>query len=552
MTQFDERYSCDSIEGPEEAGATARDDHTHANAQIDGIVTDAMEVLIRVIDPEVVAELSAYPEGRARNEFARSALRVGVLAIRQAEGEIDAGAVRQESDRLLAQLGQMLSKHQQSVTLQLTGTLQEYFDPASGKFHERVERLVRQDGDLEQVLRRQIGEEGSELAKTLTNYLGEHSPLMKQLNPEESNGFLVTLAGAVERTVSDQRERILREFSLDNQEGALSRLVAELVQHHGKLGEALQDQIGDVVDEFSLDNEDSALSRLVRRVESAQRQISSEFSLDEEDSALARMRRDLLGVLEAHKQDSDQFRREVMETLAGLAARREEAARSTRHGDEFETDVFLFTQAESQRVGDVATRTGNTTGLIRHCKVGDVTVDLGPDSAAAGARIVVEAKEKAGYALASALEEIERARKNRGAGVGLFVFSKKTVPEGLQPLHRYGKDVVVIWDADDPATDVFLMAGLLVARAVSVRARTNGDAREADLEAVDAAILEIEKQTKGLDEISTLTGTIKNNADKVLKRCSIMRAAVDREVDELRDKLEAVKDNDESSCDALQ
>ena len=103
---------------------------------------------------------------------------------------------------------------------------------------------------------------------------------------------------------------------------------------------------------------------------------------------------------------------------------------------------ILFLQSESQRVGDIATRTGNTTGLIKHCKVGDVVVDLGPDSAAPGARAVAEAKEKAGYSLANALEELDQARKNRGASVGLFVFSKRTAPEGLQPIHRYGSDVV--------------------------------------------------------------------------------------------------------------
>lgn len=529
MTRFEDEAHRDLIEQSEAVGCPS-------NHRID--------MLIRVTDPEVVAELTAQPEGGPREEFARRALRIGVLAIRQAEGEVDASVVRSESDRLLAQLARTLSVHQQAITLQLTGALQEYFDPASGKFHERVERLIRQDGELEQVLRRQIGEDGSELAKTLANHLGVQSPLMKLLDPEETSGFLTALAGTVEKTLDNQRERILREFSLDNKEGALSRLVVELVEHHGKVGEALQDRIAEVVGEFSLDDEDSALSRLVRRVELAQRQISSEFSLDAEGSALARMRRDLLAVLDAHKQESDRFQKEVLATLAGLAARREEAARSPRHGHEFETEVFFFLQNESQKLGDVVTRTRNSAGLIRHCKVGDVIVDLGPDSAAAGARIVAEAKEKAGYTLASALEEIEFARKNRGAEVGLFIFSKRNAPDGVQPIHRYGKDVVVVWDAQDPATDVFLFGGILVTRALCVRARTNRDALEADLEAVETAILEIEKQAKGLDEISTLTGTIRGNAEKVLKRCSIVREALQREIETLRDKLDGFRESE--------
>jgi hypothetical protein len=502
---------------------------------------DSIELLLRITDPEVVAELAAQPEGTARDEFTRSALRIGVLALRQAEGAIDAAAVRRESDRLLAQLARSLDLHQQTVTLQLTGALQEYFDPVGGKFSERVERLVRRDGELEQLLRRQIGGDGSELAKTLTSQLGEQSPLMRLLDPKSSGGFLETLEKVVDRTVGEQRERILREFSLDNKEGALSRLIAELVEHHGKVGRTLQDSIEEVVGEFSLDNEDSALSRLVKRVELAQRQISSEFSLDDEQSALARMRRDLLVVLEGHQQQNDRFQREVMETLAALTARREEMARSTRHGIAFETEVFLFLQKESQKIGDVAAHTGNTPGLIKHCKVGDAIIDLGPDSAAPGARIAAEAKEKAGFTLAAALQEMELARKNRGASVGLFVFSKGTAPECLQSLQRYGVDVVVVWDAEDPSTDVFLAAGLMVSRALCIRARTDQNSMFADLEGIEAALLEIERQAGGLEEISTLTGTIKSNADKVLKRTSVMREALGCEIGRLYEKLHALR-----------
>jgi hypothetical protein len=117
------------------------------------------------------------------------------------------------------------------------------------------------------------------------------------------------------------------------------------------------------VAEFSLDRDDSALSRLVRRVEQAQRQISSELSLDQENSALARMRRELLQVIEVQRQANDRFHREVLEKLAEVAARKQEADRSTRHGNDFENGVFEFVQAMSQKAGDVATPAGSTTGL---------------------------------------------------------------------------------------------------------------------------------------------------------------------------------------------
>ena len=36
---------------------------------------------------------------------------------------------------------------------------------------------------------------------------------------------------------------------------------------------------------------------------------------------------------------------------------------------------------------------------------------------------------------------METARKNRQAEIGLFVFSSRLAPEGIDPLTRYGDDI---------------------------------------------------------------------------------------------------------------
>ena len=63
---------------------------------------------------------------------------------------------------------------------------------------------------------------------------------MQTLNPEAADGVINALTTATEKALADQRERVLGEFSLDNETGALSRLVAELKKNHGEIGEALQ------------------------------------------------------------------------------------------------------------------------------------------------------------------------------------------------------------------------------------------------------------------------------------------------------------------------
>jgi hypothetical protein len=502
---------------------------------------DLLEITLSVTDPETVAELLAHPDGRQRHEFALTALRIGVLALKQAQGRIDADTVRHEGERLLGELDHHLERHREGVTQQVATNLKDYFDPDSGRFNERLERLLRKDGELEQVLQRQIALEDSELAKTLAAHFGERSPLMKLLSPDESQGLLQHLRGSLDEALRTQRESILREFSLDNKDSALTRLISELTQRHSKLTEDLQGSIKEVTGEFSLDNEDSALSRLVRRVEQAQKQISSEFSLDTDSSALARMRKELLEVLSTYRNESVKFQQEVREALADMKARKEAALRSTTHGDVFEQALLGFVEEESRRAGDLLAHVGNTTGLIKNCKVGDLLIELGPDRSAAGARIVVEAKESAGYDIAKAREEIELGRKNRGAEVGLFVFSRLTAPTGLDGLLRYGNDVIAVWDAEDPSYDVFLRGAISVAHALCTRAAAQRAVQQADFESIERAIRDIEKQSSGLEEISTFTNTIRTSSDKVLNRARIMREVLSRQIATLDEKIVDLK-----------
>jgi gas vesicle protein len=534
----------------------------------DNVQPNCLVLELTVEDRDTVDELCAYSQGPEREAFALNALRIGVLALRQARGRMDVDLIQRETQRMLTGLQSQLDAHSLQMHDRLAGSLKEYFDPHSGRFNERVQQLVKQDGDLEQVLRRQIGGTDSELARTLVSHVGEQSPLLKLLDPNQSRGLLQALREMVEGQLTAQRNHVLREFSLDNKEGALARLVGELSNNHGQIAKSLGDKIDAVVREFSLDEENSALSRLVRNVDRAQRTISSEFSLDNENSALsrlsgmldstkkaidgqltldgetsalARLRRELLAILDTHAKSNGEFQEEVKVTLAKMVARREEAAKSTRHGLAFEDAVCAFIEFHCQHNGDVAERTGQHTGLIKNCKVGDVVIHLGPESAAPGAKIAIEAKEDASCTLARSRLEIETARKNRDGQIGLFVLSKRSACEGTEEVQRYGEDVFVVWDPDDCSTNLHLKAGLTIARALCIRAERQSEAQTADFEAITEAILEVEKQSNFLGEISKATDTIRTQSDKILERVRKSRASLERQVETLRDRMADLK-----------
>ena len=483
---------------------------------------------LSVTDPDTLAVLADAPEGRERQELALTALRIGVLSLRAARGTVDGAAIRHEGERLLDTLEERLARHREVLDEQLGGALRAYFDPSSGAFTERVQRLLRHDGELATVIGAQVDAARRSLDELLAQHLGESSPLRTLLSPDESNAFLGALRGQLVQALGAQSAAIAAEFSLDRADSALSRLVRELQARHGDLERALGERVQSVVGEFSLDNADSALSRLVGRVEQAQGQISAQFSLDNPESGLTRIVQRIESFERAQNDRAREFESRVATLLERAAVRRDAARRSTLHGHEFEARVGEQLQPPCLAAGDVFDAVGETTGVVPRSKKGDFLVTLGPDSAAPGAAIVVEAKASGAYALKATLDEADEARRNRAASVCLFVHSARTAPPGLPELARYGQDVVVVWDDEDAGTDVRLRAGLLLARGLAVRAGVHDAQEAASLAAMDAAIEAIRKQIAGFDEIRTSANTVVSGGRRILERARIMEEEIER------------------------
>ncbi len=501
---------------------------------------EGLVLTLEIDDPDTVEALAAFPEGRARDRYARTALRIGVLALEQARSRIDVERLRDEGTRMLDGMQEALAAHHRALTGDVSRALNDYFDPRSGRMTQRIDDLFSNGGQLERTIRQQVGTENSPLAETLNRFLGTASPIMTVIDPESQQGLAASLTKSVDAITSEQRERILREFSLDNAEGALSRTVRELSERHGAAGADLEKKIGEMVGEFSLDNKDSALSRLVQRVEHAQKVLTDEFSLDRDGSALARMRKELLSQIEALAKAQAAFQADISGRLAEMTARKAESLRSTRHGEDFEAQLFQEIDARAQARHDIATAVGATTGLIRNCKKGDILIELGPDHAAPGVKIIIEAKQEAGFSFERARREIEDARRNRAARIGLFVFSQRTAPPGLDRIRRVGEDIFLTWDADDTGSDLVLDVGLSLASAMAASLDA-GSQTAVGLVEMERAILEIEKQIGYLDEFEKSADTIMASAGKIHDRNRKMRMALKREIETLNTCLDSLR-----------
>jgi hypothetical protein len=500
-----------------------------------------MVVTIPVTDAEVVAELRRFSDGTDRERFAGAALRIGVLSLRTASGQVDAGALREAGQQLLGQVREVLMERGSEVTGQIRETLSRYFDPTSGALSQRMERLLQKDGDLARALEEHVGNDSSVMARTLAQHLGEDSPIFAMLSPSETTGLRAQLTQMLETALDEQRRKVIGQFSLDDPSSALSRLLQGVQSSNQALEVALQGQIDGVIKDFSSDDEDSAISRLSRLLESTSAQIGQNLTLDDEKSPLARLHKGLKGSLEDLVRRQTEFHTEVRTTLAALQARKEEAARSTRHGVSFEDQLGGLLLKESQRAGDVHESVGARPGATRAAKKGDFVTTLGPERPAPNARIVWEAKENAQYTLAKALEEIAEARVNREAQVGVFVFSAKVAPAELELVHRHGDDIVVVWDAEDPSSDLRVRLAYSLACSWVIRQRDATHDHDEALQQLEQSVQGIEKQLKFLGEFKKSGQIIQDRGEEIATRADKMRRELEKELENMNQQLDALR-----------
>ena len=220
-----------------------------------------MVLTLEVSDAEVLAELRQHTEGEERERYALAALRV------RACSPCGARAVTSTPRRygsagqaLLGEVREVMSARSTEMTERIASTLTQYLDPQSGVFPQRLQSLVRKDGELDRLLQANVGVDDSLLARSLALHLGEGSPIFRLLSPSDAGGLLAQLRKSLEDALAEQRQHILREFSLDQQGSALSRLAAE----------------------FSLDDEASAMSRISKMISATSEQIGKNLTLDDD------------------------------------------------------------------------------------------------------------------------------------------------------------------------------------------------------------------------------------------------------------------------------
>lgn len=308
--------------------------------------------------------------------------------------------------------------------------------------------------------------------------------------------------------------------------------------------ESLNERVAQQVDEVLRRNFADGEGRLPRMLETflgdrgQLRTFTRElFDEDRRDSAIGRMRI-LLGnyfdgdasrlaqLLDPTRMGSPlhQFRSEVSKGFEALndrltaieaaaTARAGERARSSAKGADFE-DLLEGMLADATRGGDhVVERTGDVAGDVLRSKKGDFVLTVDPATTrGASVRIVVECKDRvvSGRAMRNELNE---AKRNRDAAVGLVVFSAAHAPAGIAPFDVRMGDVYCAIDPDEPEPAT-LDAALRLARLLALASTRETDT-EVDAAAVHEALQRVRAELDDVRGLKTKLTTIGTAAKAV-------------------------------------
>ena len=112
---------------------------------------DSLLLNLVIDDPEVVTDLKKRDEGRPRNSFAVSALRIGILALRQAQGSVDAEALKHEGQHLISSLSHELQLRVADIDRNMASVL-KHLGPSRQRRNHRPGHVDQEDGVTRQPL----------------------------------------------------------------------------------------------------------------------------------------------------------------------------------------------------------------------------------------------------------------------------------------------------------------------------------------------------------------------------------------------------------------
>ena len=360
-------------------------------------------------------------------------------------------------------------------------------------------------GDLESQMRDSLTTFQRDVKGDLTRYFADGEGIVPK-SIENFFGETGKLAGTFQRF-------------FDPEDGRLSQLIRSQIGPDSSFGKSLDPE-----------NKQGVIAVLEARVqelvEAKLDDVLKEFSLDEDGSAMNRMQLLL----------STSFEK-INRTLGHIEGTAEESEKGHVKGIRFEKELYDdFFVNQCVNLDDEPALVRGKPGFIDGCKTGDLLATLGETTGAPGENIVVEVKEKS-VRFKEAIDELQEAKRNRRASVGIFVFAKGHEPDEVGDFRRVGEDYYCTVDRDDLAAGRALMyfdAAYKIARTMVVAAARKDSVEEVDLKFIEEQVDSLIAWSDRIEDMSTKARTIQKSGRLIEEVATDLKAEFDRRLKDIQ------------------
>ncbi|HET6881174.1 MAG TPA: hypothetical protein VFI31_13520 [Pirellulales bacterium] len=193
-----------------------------------------LELTLPINDPIVYGYISQFEQSDWVAK-ATDALKVGVIAIQSASPTLDMRVVHEKFAEVETRFKDFVGDFQQEMAEQFT----LYFKDKDGHVPRSLDGFLGQDGRLPQLIRSWFDPADGKLGKLMEAQVGPSSKFARSLDPKNKDGVIMLIEASMQKLLEDRLNDVLAQFSLDEEDSAMSRFKTLLDEGFQKINLAL-------------------------------------------------------------------------------------------------------------------------------------------------------------------------------------------------------------------------------------------------------------------------------------------------------------------------
>lgn len=448
--------------------ATNANQNNHAKDNRSKIVSKPIS--LNVSDLNTITYLDQFIDKEMENR-ALEALKIGVIAIQSATPTIDTNLVGAKFGELVSNMDEHLEGFNDDVSYELD----KVFNSNRGTLTLSMNDFIGENGSLSRILNHYFGNESGHLLSLFNKQIGPGSDFSKTLDPSNKDSVICKIEDIIKNYLDNNSLEILKQFSLDVEDSAISRLkesilseVNELKDFNGKFFTDLQTAMG-----FKSGQE-------IEAEKGTEKGREFEMVLYDRVAEIGRKLGDVT---------------ECVRGIPGLVPRR--------------------------KTGDYVLTLGDTSG----CPGSNLVAEVKNEQNVKLKSAIEELK-------------LAKKNRDAEAGIFIFEASTAPSEVGnFLKIGNDFYVTVDKSNLDSEIGTVFFEAAYKIQRALLVTSSRKKDAKKVDLDKVRAEIESSLEMISLIDDFATKAKTIKNNSEFIIKHASLLKSDMDLKLEGIIDLI---------------